>query len=283
MTRVLGIDVGGSKIAAAIVDVVTGETEAEEVVPNRGDRDGGLILADCVHLAERIAELEPVGAIGIGICELVDLDDEVRSGVSVAWEGVDVAAAFAHIAPARVESDVRAAALAEARFGAGRWRRNFLFVNIGTGISSALVLDGVPYQGARGNAILLGEGPPNVEHVASGRAIAARFGVASAQDVVAAAHAGDAAARSVLIDAGAAVGEAVAFAVNLLDPEAVVCGGGIALNAPWFVDALEESMRRHISAAATRDVPLLAAELGGRAPVVGAGLAAAVLLGAEVA
>jgi len=97
------------------------------------------------------------------VCELVGPAGEVRSAETVDWRGIDLAAAFADIAPARVESDVRAAALAESRHGAARDRPDFLYVSVGSGISHCLMVDGRPRLGVRGAAIGTGSAATLVE------------------------------------------------------------------------------------------------------------------------
>jgi glucokinase len=289
--RLLGIDIGVTKIAAAVVDPETGETSDERWRPTRPERGGAAVLSTCVELAEQAADACNLRAIGLGICELVDLNGDVTTHAlvdwdertPVEWDGLDLAQAFRHIAPIHVESDVRAAALAEARFGAGQGYRSFFYVNVGSGLSSCLVLGGVPYAGARGNAIILGGGPLHVERLASGVALAARYGSESAEEVSAAAVAGEERARNLLHDAGGAVGGAIAFAVNLLDPEAVVVGGGVALNGVGYLEQLEHELRANVWARDTAQVPLVRAELGSRAGLIGAGLAAAASPGVAVA
>ena len=138
------------------------------------------MLADCAGLAAQLGE----GAlpVGIGLCELVDLDGRPASADTIEWRDLDLAAAIE--APRVVlESDVRAAALAEAAFGAGAGRSPFLFAIVGTGASVCLVVDGLPYAGSRGQAITLGA--PPVERVASGRALALAAGAERAEDVLA--------------------------------------------------------------------------------------------------
>src|SRR4029078_441092 len=127
-------------------------------------------------------------------------------GHAIAWHGVPVQQRFRRIGPAVVEADVRAHALAEARYGAGRSFQLFAFVTVGTGISCCLVQAGKPYAGARGNALILASSPlttacttcgtllrPVLEEFASGPALVARYNqstgryVARAEDVIAAA------------------------------------------------------------------------------------------------
>ena len=251
MTLVVGIDVGGTKIAAGLVDTASGELLRSERVPTRPERGGEAVLADCAVLAGQLAA--DGAPIGVGICEVVDLDGRVTSAETVDWRGLDVASAFGS-APVRVESDVRAAALGEARFGAGAGLGSFLYAGVGTGASACLVVDGRPHRGARGNAIILGA--PPVERVAGGAILGDR------------AH--DPAARA---EAAAAIGRVVAVLVNALDPQAVVVGGGMG-SSPGFVDGIAAALRPEVWCESTRALPIVAAALGDSGGVIGAALAA---------
>jgi glucokinase len=110
--------------------------------------------------------------------------------------------------------------------------------------------------------------------MAGGLGIARSYGAPTAADVVDAARGGDARATGVVRAAGAALGAAIAFAVNLVDPQAVVIGGGVGLNSDEYRAALERAMRSQIWHREARDVPLVDAELGPDAGVVGAACAA---------
>jgi glucokinase len=274
VVRAIGIDVGATKVAVALVDSATGRVQRSESFLTSLDGGPREVLDACIRLCERLAQSEPVVAIGVGVCEIVDPDGAIKSACSIDWRDLDIIRSFSHLAPTHVESDVRAAAIGEARYGAGRELASFLYVNAGSGTSSCLVIDGEPLAGAHGAAILIGAGPLGAEAAAGGVGIAQRFGAATVEDVVRASQAGDTRATEILREGGAALGDAIAFSVNLLDPEAVIVGGGVGLNASEYRSALETAMRRHIWLGEARDVPLLDAELGARAGVVGAASAA---------
>src|SRR5947209_3248578 len=97
----------------------------------------------------RVHGLEPA-TIGIGVAELVTPDGVVVSDATIRWKGLPIQERFQRLLPTCIEADVRAAARAEARWGAGAGLASFLYVTVGTGISSCLVLDGEPHHGARG-------------------------------------------------------------------------------------------------------------------------------------
>lgn len=265
MTVAVGLDVGGTKILCAAVELESGAVVAEERRATEPARGGAAVLADCVALVERLAVDVPPVSVGIGICELVDRQGRAASAFTIDWLGIDIAGAFRHVAPARLESDVRAAALAEARYGAARGvSEPWLYVTVGTGISCSLVIDGVPYPGARGNALIVGA--PPVEQVASGLALQERAGVARAEELF-----GDGRLADVAGNAAAELGIALAVLANALDPALIVVGGGLGLVTDYR-EAAVEVMRPAIEAEATRLVPVIPAALGEQAGSIGAAL-----------
>lgn len=258
MTLAVGIDVGGTKVAAGLVDVDTGEILQALREPTRAGEGGRPVLDLCARLVD---ELGHDGLpVGVGICELVDRAGQVSSGVTVDWRHLDVAAA---LGPCTIESDVRAAATAEARFGAGRHRDSFVYVNIGTGIAHTFVQDGEPHTGARGFAIMLGA--PPIEHTSSGRALSEAAGVDTRSVLADPAH------QELVESATASMGHALAFLVNALDPEVVVVGGTLGLSRDYLA-RIDDAMRARI-ASELSSVPLLRAELGDSSGVIGAALA----------
>jgi glucokinase len=290
----VGLDVGGTKIAAGLVAHSSGVILARRTIPTLPRRGGDAVLGDALALAEELIaeagkmDLELQG-IGVGVPELVDPAGNITSSHSLAWQGDRVQAAFSSLAPAVVESDVRAGALAEAMFGAGRAFRLFVYVTVGTGISSTLVQDGRPFAGARGNALILASSPftsecsscgtalnPILEEFASGPALVARYNrhgsrvVERGEEVTAAAEEGDPAAAMVVRSAGEALGNSVGFLVNVMDPEAIVVGGGLGSAGGLYWDSFAASTRAHIWAENSRGLPILPAAMGADSGLIGA-------------
>lgn len=261
----IGVDVGGSKIAAGAVDVQTGEVLELVRRPTRLADGGIAVLHSCVEAAAEVARGRKT-PVGIGLCEFVDAAGVITSGVTVDWRPYDVHASFARLGPVRIESDVRAAARAEARFGAGAAFDTFLYLTVGTGISFCHVLGGDPYPGARGNAIVVGA--PPVENRASGLALAKRAGVADAAAVL-----GEPSYDRLVAEAASELGLALAALVNALDPEGVVIGGGLGLVTRYRELAVARA-RRAIDAENARELPIVPAALGELSGVVGAALSA---------
>jgi glucokinase len=233
---------------------------------------------------------------GVGVAELVDREGAVLSEATIAWKGISLKSRIqaATSLPVHVDADVRAAARAEARLGAGRGLGCFLYVTVGTGISSCLVLEGIPYVGARGltgtfassrglipagGSQLIG-GPP-LEEFAAGPALATRYAqvcpgfVGTAVDVLSLAESADRNAESIAGSAGRALGAAIAQLVNVLDPEAVVIGGGLGLAGGVYRASVEDALRAHVWSEYHRDIPLRSAALGVDAGWIGAALGSA--------
>jgi glucokinase len=299
MRCAIGIDVGGTKCAAGLVSLDDGRVVERGLRPTRPERSGEAVLADAIELVQSLrAEAKRIGVaptcIGIGLCELVGIDGEILSEATVRWMGISVAERIedeTHL-PVIFDADVRAAARAEAHFGAGRELCCFLYVTVGTGISSCLVLSKTPFAGARGLTGTFASGgglmaDPNgqllpglpLEQFAAGPALAARMAAAiegfsgAAPEVLALAEAGDAFARPIVETAGKALGASIAQLVNVLDPEAVIIGGGLGLAAGIYRRSVEEALQEYVWSELHRNIPLLSASLGNDAGIVGAALA----------
>jgi glucokinase len=259
----VGIDVGGTKIAAGVVDVESGRVLERRQLPTHPERGGLAVLEDCATLAGELG----AGAlpVGIGLCELVDLGGRPTSADTVDWRGLDVAAAI--VAPRTVlESDVRAAARAEARFGAGVDRSPFLYVIVGTGASVCLVVDGEPFAGARGGAVVLGA--PPVEALASGRALQSLAGLERAEEVLADAQ------HSVLVaEAATALGQTLAVLANALDPSRIILGGGLG-RVPVFRMRAAETIAALLAYPTDPRLEVVGSRLGADGGVVGAAVSA---------
>lgn len=278
----IGIDVGGTKIAAGIVTSPGGTVRGRRLLPTRPERGGRAVLDDALGVTRALlAEAPGPVRIGVAVAELVDADGRVTSGQTIDWRGLPVAEEFSRLAPAVVEADTRAGALGEALWGAGRPYANFYYLTVGTGIAGAWVLGRRPYAGAHGAAGTIASTPGTIagmslEEFAGGPGLVARYGrgATRAEEVTDAAERGDPVATDVVRTAAEALGARAADIVNLLDPEAVIVGGGLGSADGLYWRTLEAAARRHVWSGANRNLPILRAERGGDAALVGAAAAA---------
>ncbi len=288
----LGIDVGGTKIAGAVVDLASGALLMRRLLPTRPERGGDAVLDDVHGMASdllvsaRAAGVEPVG-IGVGVAELVNPSGQVFSGYRIAWNGFPVQERLTALLPARVEADVRAAALAEARLGAGRGIDHFLYVTIGTGVSAVSVQHGRPYAGARGAALVIANGTMRhrcrhcgeefslvLEDLAGGAGLAQAMHRDRAEEVLAAAEAGHKAALALVDHATRELGQTLALLVGALDPLAVIVGGGLGSAPGLYFQLLHRGITEGLWDGDARVLAIRQAELGADAGIIGAALSA---------
>ena len=298
----IGIDVGGTKIAGGVVWWPSGEVVFPITAPTLPERGGEAILKSVTDIIRSLLTTARAHAIsvrgaGVAVAELVDAQGNVTSEQTIPWANLPVRERLAELCPVQLESDVRAGALGEAMFGAGRRFNLFVYVTVGTGISSCLVQDGRPLAGARGNALVMASSPlstvctacgrhlhPVLEEFASGPAISARYRAYletvgdqcsdarpfAAEQVFKAAEAGMFKQRRFCGALARHLESASAFLVNVLDPEAVVVGGGLGLACGLYWESFVESAREHIWSPCTRTLPFIHAALGVHSGLIGA-------------
>ena len=292
--RVIGVDLGGTKILAGIVDRA-GAVGRRRETPTPTTSQAELLAA----LEAAVAELleDDIGAVGLGIPSTIDQrSGRAVSSVNIPLADLDVRAWMRDRfdLPVGIDNDANAATLAEWAHGAGRGTRHMVMLTLGTGVGGGLILDGKPYRGAVGAGAELGhmvidlDGPPcqgsctgrgHLESLASGRAatIAAQevFGPAvDAHRLVRLAQEGDAAAVELLATFGHRLGVAIGSLVNIFNPELVVIGGGFAAAGDFLLGPAREAIQREALLPGRDLVRVVRAELGTAAGLVGAGLVA---------
>jgi glucokinase len=300
---VLAVDIGGTKLAAGVVDQ-TGRVLAAARTPTPRSDDAEVLWAALRALIEQVRDeavadgSAPPYGIGVGSGGPMRWPQGVISPLNIpAWRGFplrDRLRDLAAGAPVRVHNDAVALALGEYRWGAGRGHDNVLGMVASTGVGGGLVLGGRVIDGASGNAGHIGHividptGPACacggfgcLEAIASGprtteHARAAGWSGPDAVALTADARAGHPVAVAALARAGEALGIGIASAVALCDVSIVVLGGGLAQAGDLLFGPLQAAYARHARLAFSRDVPVVPAALGPHAGLIGA---ATLLLG----
>lgn len=245
---VLAVDVGGSKMAAALVDLSGGIVRrAQAPTPSTGDPAQ---VRDALFIAVSRVVDDSVIAIGVGSAGPVDIEAGTVSPVNIpAWRGFPVLAALRSLLPGRpaaLAGDGHCMALGEYHFGGGPPSRALLGMVVSTGVGGGFVLDGRILTGPTGNAGHIGhivvdfDGPPCpcgsrgcVEVLASGPnmvrwAVERGSGATDGRELAALARGGDPVALAAYRRAGTAVAAGIVSAAALLDLDDVVVGGGVA-------------------------------------------------------
>jgi glucokinase len=292
--RVIGVDLGGTKILAGVVDRA-GAVGRRRETPTPTSSQSELLQA----LESAVAELmeDDVAALGFGIPSTIDQrSGRAVSSVNIPLADLDLRARIGDRfgLPVGLDNDANAATLAEWAHGAGRGTRHMVMLTLGTGVGGGLILDGRPYRGAIGAGAELGhmvidlDGPPcqgsctgrgHLESLASGRAATLMaqeaFGPAvDAHRLVRLAREGDATAVELLATLGRRLGAALGSLVNIFNPELIVIGGGFSAAGDFLLDPAREVLQREALHPGREFVRIVRAELGTAAGLVGAGLVA---------
>lgn len=296
---VIGVDIGGTKIDAGIVDAeanVLGRARRSTPV----QRGGGEILRAVAELVDELSDggSNRIAAVGVGAPGVVEpATGSVISATDIVpgWQGVQVRRELRQRVglPVSVDNDVRAMSYGEARLGAGRDRERVLYVSVGTGLGGALSHAGRLVHGNQGTAgeiahlLVPAEGAlpcgcgrlDHLEAVAAGPAIAATYAHRTGRsgvemtDVVHRMRFGDEQARAVVVEAAGLLGRTLSGLVTALDVDALVVGGGVARIGGELFEPLSAALNAE-TIPEWRDTPVLPTRLGTDAPILGAALLA---------
>jgi len=307
----IGVDIGGTKINAGLIGRL-GEVLFEASVPTRAAESKVMeqtkSAIDRVLQAARSEQaFHRIAGIGVGSAGQIDFSrGTVLSATDLLpdYAGTDVRGLLetAYGVQVYVDNDVNVLALAEKRLGAGRYAEHFVCVALGTGVGGAIVSEGRLLRGALGAAGEIGHMPVRfdgpicncggrgcLELFASGTGIARlmRDKVAQAakgagadadiadidsRHVAALWQQGDAAATAVMDEAIEALSAALAGVVHMLNPQAIVIGGGVAEIGKPFFERLRETTRRRTMPSLFGGVRIEPAVVGNRSGMIGAAL-----------
>jgi glucokinase len=310
----IGVDLGGTKMLIGVLDSDS-EVRFESREASTGQTEEQLVEL-LVREIEEAREARPgVAAVGLGIPATIDHDRGIAiSAVNLPIDDLPIRELVGERTglPIFVDNDANVAALAEHLYGAARGADNAVMLTIGTGIGGGLILGGEVYRGATGAGAELGHvviamdglacqgncpGHGCVETYASGTALGREARAAAEREpdsalgaiaaagrsidgkaVTEAALAGDQASIAVFDLVGSRLGVALTSFANIFEPEVFVIGGGVIAAG----DLLLEPARRELRARALppmKDTPVVAAELGADAGMIGAAAMARIELG----
>ena len=280
----IGVDLGGTKILAGVVDPSGGVGRTLEVATPTSSQ-AALVEA----LVEAVEELRTpeIAAAGFGVPTRVDHKTGIAIGaVNIPLHRLSLRDEIgARVGlPIGAVNDGSAAALAELRLGAGRGSSNLVMLTLGTGVGGGVVIDGVLYHGwtELGHMVIVVDGEPCIG-ACSGRGHVEAYCSGSAADRIAArelgpgqtAHELVAQGHPALTGIGHYLGCAIGSLVNVFNPETVVIGGGFGLAASeYLLPPARLAILREALAPGGQTVRLALAELGSAAGMIGAALVA---------
>ena len=288
--RVIGVDLGGTKIAVGLVDRDGAVAETHELPTPISSQNE---LLDALDTAITRLPHRDVSAIGVGVPSRIDQRAGVAEGsVNIPLAGLALRDWLERRYgwPAAIENDANAAALAEWTLGAGRGSETMIMLTLGTGVGGGLVIDGRPFRGWAevGHLVIDIDGPPcqgtctgrgHLEAFCSGHAADAVARdvlgpTKTARDLVLSAQEGDARAREALAGIGRRLGAGIGSLVNIFRAELVVVGGGFSAAGELLFEPAREIVRREALEPLGARVRIVQAQMGPAAGIVGAGLVA---------
>jgi glucokinase len=300
---VIGIDLGATKIALGLIDPQN-QVVARYRFPT-APLDGPEAAVERMGAGiERLREMAPAGArvTGVGICTPGPLDQD--AGILIeppnltGWRNVPLRDMLAQRVglPVRMEHDAKAAALGEFYYGAGRGSGSMVYIVVGTGVGSAMIIDGTLYHGMHNTAGEVGHitidpnGEPCacgavgcVETFAAGPSLARRYLSALAREgrrpaeevtgetVTRLAGQGDALALAIMEQAGGALATAIGTLAMIANIDLYVVGSSVAKCGEILFDPTRRAIGRHCYPSVAEHVRVVCSELGDDAPILGCG------------
>lgn len=307
----IGVDVGGTNVKLALVDL-NGKIVYSNTTPTRADLGyehsiQNIQVAIEELMKESNTNKDNIEAIGFGLPGQIDYKEGIVRILPnmPGWIDIPVAKIMEdkfHI-PTKLDNDVRVATLGELKYGAGKGCENLVCITVGTGIGSGLVFNGKLIRGAKNAAgeighikLTMGDGPicgcgdyGCFEAYASGPSIVAeakeyikggkssKFKELATEElspyvIAQAAIQGDVVAKRIFTKMGEIIGLGLTSVINLLNPERVIIGGGVADAGDILFDPIRETIKKRAMAIQGAAVEIVPAKLGNTAGVIGASL-----------
>jgi glucokinase len=300
-----GIDVGGTTIKCGLFQADGTLLEKWEI-KTRLDGDGEKILPDVAEtIAQKISERniakEEIAGVGIGIPGPINEAGEAAVAVNLHWGFKPVAKELSELTglPAKAGNDANVAALGEAWAGAAKGSRSAVMITLGTGVGGGIIIDNKIVAGAHGAGGEIGHANVNHEETESCNCgnkgcleqYASATGIVrvahseldacttestlrsipefTCKDVLDAYKAGDAVAQKIMEKVGEQLGGAIAFIAAVVDPEAVVIGGGVSKAGQPLIDLLNTYFKKY-AFSVCKETPIVLATLGNDAGIYGA-------------
>ena len=302
---VAGVDMGATHLTIMVANCAA-HVIAEKEIPfdiAQGPKvcieQADLLLREVVSGAG--LQMSDLLAIGVGVPGpiMAEAGMVVSPPIMPGWDRFPIRATLEKLwgSPISLNNDAELGAVGEWAYGAGRSAQNLAYIKVGTGVGAGLLLDGHIYGGASGSAGEIGHLTIDtngavctcgnrgcLETFASGPAIARQAQEAvtqkkqtqlagsniTAQDVAVAARRGDLIAQQIIAEAGAQLGVAIAGLINLINPNMVVVGGGVAQIGDLFLEPVRKEVRRRSLPGSVRAVQITTALLGRRSISMGA-------------
>ena len=273
--KTLGVDIGGTKTAIAIVDTIKGSVESRIVIPSKKYRNDKKNLNIIINTSIELAKANKIKHIGIGVPELINNQGIIKGDYNFKWNNYNLKKFFPSNFFIKVESDVRCHLLAEQKFGKGKNINNFIYINIGSGLSYAQFKEKKIYSGSRGYAIHFASSLISLydwkknkkislvpEDFYSGKdilKIEKKFKDANKR-------------KKILIHVSESIGSLIASLINCVDPQQIILGGGVIVNNIFLKNNIIKFTKKYILAKEAKKIKISVSKFKDSTGILGAGL-----------
>ena len=304
MKYCFGVDIGGTTVKLGLF-TTDGEIVDKWEIKTRTENQGEAVLPDIAEALKEKLEEKKIGrdeveGIGVGVPAPVNAEGVVQNTANLGWGYKEVKREMEELSGMRAEigNDANVAALGEMWLGAGKGRKNIVMVTLGTGVGGGIIIDGKPLVGAHGAGGEIGHLCVNYEETdhcgcgntgcleqyasATGITRLANIRLAkddaksvlreqevSAKTVFDAVKAGDAVAKEIAEEFGKYLGHAMANLAAVVDPSAIVIGGGVSKAGEVLIEYVEKNFKKR-AFFANKDTEFVLATLGNDAGICGA-------------
>ena len=273
MTKIIGIDIGGTKTSIGIVDIKSGKILKKISIPSKKNTNDKKNLDYIISQTLSLAKNSLIKKIGIGVPELINNKGIIRGAYNFKWHNKNLAQYFPKSFHVKVDSDVRCHLRAEKFYGHGKKNNNFIYINIGTGLSYSHYKNNAIYSGANGFAIHFASSkislydPKNEKKVSltpedlySGKEIMKYLKKTKTLKK----------RSKYLNNVSESLASLIGNLVNSVDPSMIVLGGGVVLNNSEFRKLLIRHTRKFIFSDDVKSIKILLSKLKVDTGVIGA-------------
>ena len=271
--KVIGIDIGGTKTSIGMVDIRKGRIISKIVIPSKKYKDDKKNLNSIIFNTLNLIDNNKIKHIGIGVPELINNKGVIRGNYNFKWNNKNLINFFPKRFKVFVDSDVRCHLRAEKLYGHGKKLKNFIYLNIGTGLSYSHFKDNKIYSGANGYAIHFASSKITLynpstnkkisltpEEFYSGKAIMSflkKYKNTNTQNII-------------LKNIAESLGSLIGNLINSVDPSVIIMGGGVVINNPKFKKLLIKYSRDFILSEDVKKIKFLTSKLKDDTGLLGA-------------
>ena len=272
--KTIGVDIGGTKTAIAIIDDKNGKIYKKLLIPSKKYRDDKKNLNTIIKHVLDLSNKNKIKNIGIGVPELINNKGIIKGNYNFNWHNKNLVNYFPKNFNIIVNSDVRCHLLAEKFFGVAKKYKNFAYINIGTGLSYAQFKDKKIYAGAKGYAIHFASSKISLydwkknkkislipEDYYSGKQLIKILSINN-----------NVKKKKILKNVAESMASLIGSLINTIDPDKIVLGGGVIINNSYFKKILIEYIRKFILADEVKKINIKTSKLTNNTGLLGAGL-----------